>query len=142
MVFESPVSERTSLFPHDQWLAVALAVGAVVWVFVVAVMGVRLFVGAWGLHRLRRYGTEPLPGGVHRAAARLRARLGLSPRVEVLATQTAAQPIAFGLLRPIVLLPVSLLTKCPIELVEAMLAHELAHIPKRSWKNSHGLAEQ
>ena len=42
-------------------------------------------------------------------------------------------PVSAGWLRPVVLLPVGLLTRMPAELIEALLAHELAHIRRHDY---------
>ena len=56
--------------------------------------------------------------------------------MQVLTTRAWNEPIAFGLLKPVVLMPISVLTQCPAELIEAMIAHELAHIRRYDlWVN-------
>jgi hypothetical protein len=42
-------------------------------------------------------------------------------------------PVSAGWLRPMVLLPVSLLTRMPVDLIEALLAHELAHVRRHDY---------
>ena len=42
-------------------------------------------------------------------------------------------PVSAGWLRPVVLLPVGLLTRMPADLIEALLAHELAHIRRHDY---------
>jgi ankyrin repeat protein len=46
----------------------------------------------------------------------------------VLISPSALQAIAVGYLRPMVLLPASMVTQMPPEMLEAVIAHELAHI--------------
>jgi len=121
---------------RQRWLIVALSVGALVWLLGVSALSLRLFVGWVGLRRLRRRQTEPLPSAIGSAVERLRCVLRLSARVGVLGTRAIAEPVAFGLIRPVVLLPVSLLTQCPPDVLEAMIAHELAHIRRHDlWIN-------
>lgn len=108
---------------------------AVLWMLCVAFLSLRLVAGAWTLLRWRRSG-GPLPESAEGVVRRLAERLGLSPGMRVLASEKAPQPMAFGLLRPVVLLPVSALTSCPMDLLEAMIAHELAHIRRHDiWVN-------
>jgi len=121
---------------RQRWLVVGLSVGALAWLLGVSALSLRLFVGWVGLRRLRRRQTEPLPSVVGSVVERLRRVLCLSARVGVLGTRAIAEPVAFGLIRPVVLLPVSLLTQCPPDLLEAMIAHELAHIRRHDlWIN-------
>ncbi|MEI8018271.1 MAG: POTRA domain-containing protein [Schlesneria sp.] len=54
--------------------------------------------------------------------------------------QQVAAPVVFGVLRPIILLPPCLVTGCTVDQLEALLAHELAHI--RRWDLLVNLAQR
>lgn len=112
-----------------------LGFGGVVWCASVLLLSSR-FVFAWvGLQRLRRK-TEALTTATEQIAARLLRSMGLSAQLPVRASAHVREPLAFGLLRPIVVIPASLLTQCPVEMIEAVIAHELAHIRRRDlWIN-------
>ncbi len=58
-------------------------------------------------------------------------RLGLARAVPLRLLPELAGPVALGAFKPCVLLPAALLSRLPVELVEALLAHELAHV--RRW---------
>jgi beta-lactamase regulating signal transducer with metallopeptidase domain len=117
------------------WLALGFSLVALAWSLGVVVLAGRLMLGWASLYRLRRT-AEALEPRIEAAVQRLRRRLGLSSEVGVMATRSASEPIGFGLLRPVVLVPVSLVTSCPPELVEAWIAHELAHIRRYDlWVN-------
>jgi beta-lactamase regulating signal transducer with metallopeptidase domain len=85
-----------------------------------------LALGARGVSRIVRE-AQAAPQAVERRAAVLarRARLKKPPRVMVHAR--LCEPCLGGLFRPVILLPEEWLAKCPTELLDAMLAHELAH---------------
>lgn len=118
-----------------QRLEQAFSAAAALWVCGVLVLAARLTFGWLGLYRLRRRGTEPLPAQDAALVQQLCNRLGLA-NVRVFATRVWSEPVAFGLLRPVVLMPVSVLTQCPPELIEAVIAHELAHIRRHDlWIN-------
>jgi len=120
----------------ERRLARVLSLAAIVWCLCVAVLGLRLMLGWLGLRRLQLRDTEPLPDAIRDLVHRVSGRLGMARAVSVRATKLLVEPVAFGLLRPVVLLPVSLLTQCPVELIEAMIAHELAHIRRHDlWVN-------
>ena len=55
-------------------------------------------------------------------------RLGLHRGVHVVDSQLVDTPTALGLLRPVVLLPIAALTNLAPAQIEAILAHELAHV--------------
>ena len=58
---------------------------------------------------------------------------GLSRAVELRLVHSLESPAASGWVRPVVLLPLALLTRMPADLVEALLAHELAHIRRHDY---------
>jgi beta-lactamase regulating signal transducer with metallopeptidase domain len=109
------------------WLAWAWCVG-------VLVMLVRLGGGWWWLRTLER---QPLPAPVpqawQRRAERLCHALGIRRRVMLRLLPGGAQPFTARAWRPIVWLPLAMLTKLAPEQIEALIAHELAHIRRLDW---------
>ena len=129
-------ADETAATSHKDWLSWAVPFVAMAWLLGVAILSLRLMFGWRGLHRLRWHGTGPLPASLQSTLDRLYERLVLSPTISVLTSSAVTEPVAFGLIRPIVLLPMSALTRCPIEMIEAMIAHELAHIRRHDlWVN-------
>jgi hypothetical protein len=63
----------------------------------------------------------------------MREVLGIARAVAVRFSDDAIAPCAARLMRPIIWLPASLLTRAPVEQIEALLAHELAHIARKDW---------
>ena len=63
-------------------------------------------------------------------ARRLAADLGVSPRVTFLRSPRATMPMAWGILRPAVLMPADA-DEWPIERLRIVLLHELAHVRRR-----------
>jgi beta-lactamase regulating signal transducer with metallopeptidase domain len=57
----------------------------------------------------------------------------LSRTVELRLVHLLESPAATGWVRPVVLLPTALLTRLPADLIEALLAHELAHIRRHDY---------
>jgi len=53
--------------------------------------------------------------------------------VRVLASSRVSVPAAFGALRPVVLLPAAAFSALPVKELEALLAHELAHIRRHDY---------
>jgi WD40 repeat protein len=85
------------------------------------------------LRRLKRIGVSPASEAVQALLARVSQRLGLRRTVRVLASSLAQVPLVVGYLRPVILLPVSLLTNIPATQLEAILAHELAYIRRHDF---------
>jgi GWxTD domain-containing protein len=78
--------------------------------------------------RLRRTGVCCAPEFWQERLRVLSARLRLAEPVALLESCLTRVPVVIGHVRPIILLPVGLLTGMPGEQIEAILLHELAHI--------------
>jgi GWxTD domain-containing protein len=103
------------------------------WLAPLWMAGVLLFyargIAAWmAAQRLRRRGVCTVPAEWQERARELAARLRLSRPVLLLESCLTEIPVTLGCLRPVILLPVGLLTGLAPEQVEAILLHELAHI--------------
>lgn len=97
------------------------------WALGVILFSLRL---AWGSRQvavLRRSG-EPAEGPVLAVAAAVGSRLGLTRPVRLLITSLAEGPSVVGWIRPVILLPAATLLGLTSEQLEAVLAHEFAHI--------------
>ncbi len=121
------------------WSGVELAVHAWLhWIVGLWCLGVCLF--AWRpalslreVGRLRREGVSP---AVDTAAATLRdlaRRMRISRAVQILESTRVQVPVVVGYLRPMILLPVSLASQLPVPQLEAILAHELAHVRRHDY---------
>ncbi len=106
----------------------ALPAFVAVWLFGVAVLSVRLLGGWLWLQRMRRRETRPASLAMQEAIARLARRLAVTRPVRILESACVQVPAVIGWLRPTILLPASAATGLTCEQLEAILAHELAHI--------------
>lgn len=100
------------------------------WALGAGLMFGRLGLGLAWVARARRR-SEPAPAEWQARLDALARRLGVTRRVSLRLLPELAGPIALGTLKPCVLLPAALLTRLPVSLIEALLAHELAHV--RRW---------
>jgi TonB family protein len=101
------------------WTGLVLFAGAAARVAWIAV-------GLLQLRRLRRTGEPAAPGGGHELAALIEAG------AEIRYVSALGQPVTFGLLKPVVLLPGSLAGMTPA-VQRAVLAHELWHVRRSDW---------
>jgi beta-lactamase regulating signal transducer with metallopeptidase domain/uncharacterized protein YjbI with pentapeptide repeats/Leucine-rich repeat (LRR) protein len=83
--------------------------------------------------RLRRVGVSPAPDGIRAALNILARRMGLSRTVQILESTQVRVPVVVGYLRPMILLPVSLASQLSVPQLEAILAHELAHVRRHDY---------
>ena len=100
------------------------------------VAGVYMFtlrsLGAWMLlMRLRRQHAEPIDGSLLEACLALQEKLGVTRVVRYACSKAVDSPAVLGWLRPVVVLPLSVLAGLTPWQIEAIIAHELAHI--RRW---------
>ena len=108
------------------------------WVVVLWLIGAMAFwvrlVGGWvAAMRLHSVLVRPAPPEWQLVLGRLAARIGLSRPVRLLVSVRVQVPTVIGWLRPVVLVPVGALAGLPPEHVEALLAHELAHIRRHDY---------
>lgn len=101
------------------------------WLAGAALLLARAASGLWGVARLRRR-SIPAPPSLQRAATVLAHRMGLE-EVPVRVVPDVLSPLAAGVLRPVVLLPAGLLLKLPPGQIEALVAHELAHVRRHDY---------
>jgi D-alanyl-D-alanine endopeptidase (penicillin-binding protein 7) len=112
-------SWRGFLQAHLAWLVAG-------WAACAGVLGLRLALGLVWIQR---------SAGTQRTDARWNARLtamamrfGITRAVRLRVVESLASPVTAGWWRPVVLVPASLLSGMPPQLLEALLAHELAHV--------------
>jgi beta-lactamase regulating signal transducer with metallopeptidase domain len=108
------------------WLSYAvLAWFAGVYMFTLRTLG-----GWMLLMRLRRRRAEAIAGDLLETCLELQRRLGVSRVVRYVCSKAVESPAVFGWLRPVVVLPLSALAGLSAWQVEAIIAHELAHIKR------------
>jgi bla regulator protein BlaR1 len=96
--------------------------------------------GALALRMLAGLGWIARAARSHRSDAAWQARIismagsfGIGRAVRLRIVDGIVSPVTAGWLRPVVLLPASLLTGMPAELLEALIAHELAHVKRADY---------
>jgi beta-lactamase regulating signal transducer with metallopeptidase domain len=118
-------SEPT-LRPFLPWLIAAWTVG-------VSVMSLRL-VGGWcWIQRLRWMGLEPVAAHWQARLDHLARQMGMAATVRLRSSFAAEVPMVLGWLRPLILVPVAIFTAMEPRALEAILAHELAHVRRHDY---------
>ena len=113
-----------------QSLATQLPALVAAWSLGVGLMALRLGAGLAWVGVLRRRAL-PAPAVWQARLDALALRLGVQRKVLLKLLPDLASPITVGCVRPLLLLPGALLSGMPVHLLEALLAHELAHV--RRW---------
>ena len=127
------LAARNSMEAVHARIAAALPGVVAVWLAGVSVLLVRMGGGYWRVHRLHEAGLAAPASRWQQVAARLASRLGLSHAVRVVESRLVGTPTVVGWMRPIILLPVAALANLAPAQVEAILAHELAHIRRHDY---------
>ncbi len=101
-------------------------------------LGVLLFAirPAWSwclLRRLRRVGVSAVPQAVQAALVETAQRLGVRREVRLLQSTLVSVPMVVGYLRPVILLPLCVVSGFSTSEMQAILAHELAHIRRHDY---------
>jgi TonB family protein len=123
--------------PWPVRMAVALD-HALPWILLAWFAGVILFVGRLNVgllvaRRMRSAGTTAAPVELQQIFEALRRRLGVERAVRLMHSALVQAPTVIGWLRPVVLIPASCLTGLSTMQIEAVLAHELAHIRRHDY---------
>ncbi len=108
------------------WLDVA-------WLLGVACLSTRT-IGGWRLiQRLRRSALVEAPEAVYANFVRLCEQLGITRQVSLRISEQIQGPLAIGIVRSLIILPASALMALSPEQLEAVLAHELAHVRRADY---------
>jgi TonB family protein len=114
------------------WLAAFQQWALPVWSFGVLLFSIRLVWGCTQISRLRRRGAMP-DEALRTLLAALARRLGVKQPVRILIAVDGESPSVVGWLRPVVLIPSAALLGLTTEQLEAVLAHELAHVRRHDY---------
>lgn len=134
-------SEHAITIASTTWSAAAESIlhGAgpyvlICWMAGVMISGSRLLAGVANIAWLR-LGRAEIGSGLTRRTHRIARRLGLRT-ARVFTSERIREAAVVGFVRPVVLLPASWLTALPVDVLEAVIAHELAHIRRYDvWVN-------
>ncbi|MDJ0758401.1 MAG: peptidoglycan DD-metalloendopeptidase family protein [Woeseiaceae bacterium] len=119
----------TVVLPSAEPASPSLAnVFAIAWCVGVAFVGGRYFLGWTWLRLVIVRQSTAVPESVQRLFAETRQLVGVSCRIGLRASASIASPMATGIIRPIVVLPISMLTGTPSNVLTAVFVHELLHI--------------
>jgi beta-lactamase regulating signal transducer with metallopeptidase domain len=104
-----------------------------VWLLGMLVLVLKFLGGFLFNMRLKTQHNRPLPGTWQKRMQELCRKTGVSRPVRLLESALARVPMVVGYLKPVVLVPVGMVGGLPASQVEALLAHELAHIARKDY---------
>ena len=104
-----------------------------VWMCGVLLLSLRLATGWLWVQAMKRHRATPAADTWQQTARKLARQLHIGRPVRLLESGAVGVPTVIGWLRPVVLLPISALAALSPRQVEAILAHELAHIRRHDY---------
>jgi beta-lactamase regulating signal transducer with metallopeptidase domain len=104
-----------------------------IWIVGVTMLSLRLLTGWIWIQRLRTHGVSAAAIECQRMSTRLARRLHIARAITLLESTLVEVPTVIGWLKPVVLLPASALAALSPQQLEAILAHELAHIRRHDY---------
>jgi HEAT repeat protein/beta-lactamase regulating signal transducer with metallopeptidase domain len=117
---------RASLESALPWLVIVWAAG-------VCLLSVRLAGGWWRTRGLRTRSVSAAPPEWHDIVSRLSLRLGVRRAVSLAVSRALTIPVVIGHVKPVVLVPASALSGLSPSQLEAILAHEIAHVRRHDY---------
>lgn len=120
------VGNESALLPMETWQPYFLAT----WLCGVGVLASRLLAGLIGVIRLQR-SRQPLTSELKVLVERLGQRMQMRALPLVYLSGQVGEALAVGIVRPLVLVPIAWASEMPLDMLEAVIAHELAHLRRR-----------
>jgi bla regulator protein BlaR1 len=104
-----------------------------VWFLIVFARSLQLLTGLHGLYHLRRKAMFTIDSDWEKQVKVMADKMGIQRIVNIAESGIAKVPMVIGHLKPLILLPIGLITAMPPAEIEAILVHELAHIRRRDY---------
>jgi bla regulator protein BlaR1 len=128
-----PARGRRIVAFFSDYFARHLPLLVTLWLLGVLFLTLRFTGGMLYVQRLKYRQSRPLPSPWPERLQKLAARAGLRRPLRLLESLRLNTPVVIGHLKPVLLLPAGLVTGLPADQVEALLAHELAHVMRRDY---------
>lgn len=123
-----PPSSEELLYIIQSYMPLFLSV----WLLGAVIFSLRLAGGWWYIVNLKRNST-PIGAPWIQRLNDLSYKLGIKQWVELASSASISSPIVFGYLKPIIIVPTSMLTGLTTEQIETIFLHELAHIKRHDY---------
>jgi bla regulator protein BlaR1 len=103
------------------------------WVMGLLLISVRLAGSSVMAFRYKRTNLARVPDHILERFTHLIERLNVSGRIKLMGSKLAKNPMVIGYLKPVVLVPASIISHISCEQLDAILVHELAHIKRHDF---------
>tara|TARA_R110000737_G_scaffold112830_4_gene145983 strand:+ start:15855 stop:17816 length:1962 start_codon:yes stop_codon:yes gene_type:complete len=117
---------------YMEWLEYLPAV-AIVWLTIVTALALKLVIELYNVNQLPLQGCTAVDAALQTRFDALIKKVGLSRKVVLLISSKTNVPMAIGWLKPVVLIPFSMLSGLSPQQLDMLLLHELAHIRRHDY---------
>lgn len=104
-----------------------------VWFLVFALKSLGLISGLFYIHRIRSYKVHQVSEDWKERMKNYAQKLGIGRSISLLQSELVKVPVTVGHFKPVILIPIGLIFQLPVEQIETILIHELAHIRRRDY---------
>ncbi|MTI31214.1 M56 family metallopeptidase, partial [Xanthovirga aplysinae] len=106
---------------------------SILWLLGFGLLFLRFFGSLAYSRRLKHYRTKEVEGHWQNKLDELIKKLKLKKAVRLVESSLVKVPLVIGYFKPVILLPLGLISQVPTAQLEAILAHELAHVYRRDY---------
>ena len=117
---------------YIEWLEY-LPLLTIVWLSFVIVLALKLIIELYNVNRLPLQGCSAADATLQKRFDSLMTQVGLSRHIPLLLSSKTDVPMAIGWLKPVVLLPFSMISGLTPQQLDMLLLHELAHIRRHDY---------
>ena len=129
-------TSQLSLRPVDRLFSALSAHSnkiVLLWFLIICLKSIQLYLGLCRVSDLKTRQTSD-PGSYWKDRVNtLAKRLGITTAIELAESGLTAIPLTVGHLKPLILVPAGMLTAIPVDQIESILLHELAHIKRKDY---------
>ncbi|MGV3589787.1 MAG: M56 family metallopeptidase [Adhaeribacter sp.] len=126
-------SNFSLLTAASEYFAAHLPLLVSLWLLGMALMLLRFMGGLAYLQRLKSYKTTPVPDQWQNRLHQLSQELKIKKVIRLAESALVQTPLVIGYFKPVILLPLGTIAELPVAQIEAILAHELAHLKRHDY---------
>lgn len=117
---------------YSEWFEY-LPIITICWFSIVSLLTIKLLIELYSVNSLSKRGAIAADAELKHRFNNLIIKIGLSKRVELLLSSKVDIPMAIGWLKPVVLIPFSMISGLTPQQLDMLLLHELAHIRRHDY---------
>ncbi|OFX26679.1 MAG: hypothetical protein A2041_01005 [Bacteroidetes bacterium GWA2_31_9b] len=104
-----------------------------IWLIGILVFLLRFIIGLTYSQRIKHYNIQYISDYWERNFYKIEKKLNIRKKIKYLESQIIKVPVVLGYLKPVIIVPAGMLMGIPENQIEAIIAHELAHIKRNDY---------